>query len=286
MPYLQFEQQSRSLGPGVLSVGSGAEAGWRIREYDLLRLHALFLIERDGRVVVKRGSPDAPVAVNGVELTDDRQALVYGDSIQLGSIQFQFLEAAHEQTDTGEGYLRDTRRDRLFKLNEATRIGRDADSGLQLLEPEVARRHAEIRFDGSGFVIIPRKEGVTLINGVRISSPTRLEDGDIVSIGRTTLQFSTTPPPKSALEDGLRRRADPHVASAPKPFGSLERQRRLRRRSRKRAGRVAVVALAAAALIAGLVTAYERSLASTRGSNDAPSATSGPVTGSGSTAPR
>jgi hypothetical protein len=51
--------------------------------------------------------------------------------------------------------------------------------------------------------------------------------------------------------------------------GSFERQRRLRHNSRKRVGRVAVVAIAAAALIAGLVTAYERSLASTRGSDDA-----------------
>ena len=41
MAHLIFGDQTRPLGLGVLSIGSGVEATWRIREPDLLRLHAL-----------------------------------------------------------------------------------------------------------------------------------------------------------------------------------------------------------------------------------------------------
>jgi len=265
MPYLEFGQQSRSLGPGVLSIGSGAEAGWRIREHDLARVHALFVVERDGRVLLTRGSPDALVAVNGVELTEDSQYLAYGDRVRLGSIELTLLEASSQRAETNEGYFRDTRRDRLYKLGEVSEIGRDSGSNILLLEPEVSRHHAEVRWEGTGFVLAPRSGAVTLLNGTRVDSPSKLTDGDVVTIGRTTMRFSTRVPPNSALEEGIRRRADPRVAQLPTSFvGAYESHRRRRRSNRKRLGKVAVVAVAAAALIAGLVTAYERSLASPR----------------------
>ena len=266
MPYLEFGQQSRSLGPGVLSIGSGAEAGWRIREHDLARVHALFVVERDGRVLLTRGSPDALVAVNGVELPEDSQYLAYGDRVRLGSIELTLLEASSQRAETNEGYFRDTRRDRLYKLGEVSEIGRDSGSNILLLEPEVSRHHAEVRWEGTGFVLAPRSGAVTLLNGTRVDSPSKLTDGDVVTIGRTTMRFSTTLSPNSAREDGMRRRADPRVMPARTSFvGAFESHRRLRRSHRKRVGKVAAVALVAAALLAALVTAWERSLASPRG---------------------
>jgi len=265
MPYIEYGHQSRPLGPGVLSIGSGAEAGWRIRDRDLAHLHALLITERDGRVTINRATPDLPLAVNGEELGDTARALQFGDQFQLGSVEFTFAEAARPIGDTGQGYLRDTRRDRLYPLAEVTKIGRDATSDMVLQEPELARRHAVVRWDGSGFVLTPFAGAVTLLNGERLTSPTRLSDGDVVSMGRTTFRFSTIVPPNSALEDGLRHRTDKRVAPTPSMFtGEFESRRRGRSKARRRAGRVAVVALAAGALIAGLVTAYERSLASTR----------------------
>lgn len=273
MPYLEFEQQSRSLGPGVLSIGSGAEAGWRIRDHDLARLHALFVLERDGRVLLTRGSPDVPVAVNGQELREESQYLDFGDRVRLGSIEFFYLESSSQRPETNDGYLRDTRRDRLYKLAEVNDIGRDTASSIQLLEPEVSRHHAEVRWEGTGYMLVPRVGAVTLLNGGRLSSPAKLSDGDVVTIGRTTMRFSTSLPPNSALEDGLRRRADPRVTQLPTSFvGAFESHRRLRRRNRKRLGKVAAVALVAAALLAGLVTAWERSLASPRGATEPPAA--------------
>jgi len=266
MPYLELGQQSRSLGPGVLSIGSGAEAGWRIREHDLARLHALFMLERDGRVLLTRGSPDVPVAINGVELGDESQYLQLGDRVRLGSIEFAFVESSSERAATNDGYLRDTRRDRLYKLTDVNDIGRDAASSIQLLEPKVSRHHAEVRWEGGAYMLAPRAAAVTLLNGGRLSAPAKLNEGDVVTIGRTTMQFSTSLPPNSAREDGMRRRADPRVMPARTSFtGAFESHRRLRRSHRKRVGKVAAVALVAAALLAALVTAWERSLASPRG---------------------
>ena len=265
MPYIEFGQQSRALGPGVLSIGSGAEAGWRIRDQGLARLHALVVVERDGRVVISRGSPDVPLSVNGEKLDEDGRVLHFGDTMQLGAAEFAYVESSHQTGEANEGYLRDTRRDRLYRLGEENDIGRDVASSILLQEPEVSRHHCEVRFDGTGFALIPKVGAVTLLNGQRLMSPTRLSDGDILSIGRTTMRFSTSLPPNSALEEGLRHRADKRVAQMPTTFMNVfESRQRIRRRSRRRAGRVAVVAIIAAALIAGVVTAYERSLASTR----------------------
>jgi predicted component of type VI protein secretion system len=274
MPYLEYGHQSRSLGPGVLLIGSGSEAGWRIRDRDLAHLHAMIMTERDGRVTVNRASPDLLVAVNGEPLGDGARTLQFGDQIGVGSVEFTFVESAHPTADTGEGYLYDARRNKLYTLGEVMKIGRDITSDMVLQEPEVARRHAVVRWNGGNFIISPFAGAATLVNGERILAATTLNDGDVVSVGRTTLRFSTIVPPSSALEDGLRHRTSKQVAPLPSMFsGEFESRRRIKRTARRRAGRVAVVALATGALIAGLVTAYERSMASPRRGADSSSTT-------------
>jgi predicted component of type VI protein secretion system len=278
MPYIEYGHQSRSLGPGVLLIGSGAEAGWRIRDRDLAHLHAMIITERDGRVTINRASPDLPVAVNGEELGEVARALQFGDRIQLGSVEFAFVESAQPTEDTGEGYLLDARRNKLYTLGEVMKIGRDLTSDMVLQEPEVARRHAVVRWDGASFIITPFAGAATRLNGERLTAAAKLNDGDVISLGRTTLCFSTIVPPSSALEDGHRHRTVKQVAPVPSMFsGQFESRRRLKRTARRRAGRVAVVALAAAALIAGLVTAYERSLASTRRGADSSAVVGAPA---------
>ena len=52
MPYLEYDHQTRALGPGVLSIGSGTEASWRIIGRDLMPLHAIVTLLRDGQVML------------------------------------------------------------------------------------------------------------------------------------------------------------------------------------------------------------------------------------------
>src|SRR5688572_19457835 len=92
MPYLEFEHQSRSLGPGVLTIGSGSEAAWRIHGRDLAPLHAVITVEKGGYALVAAGAAEASIHVNGVEVTDGRAVVRYGDKFRLGRAEFRFTQ--------------------------------------------------------------------------------------------------------------------------------------------------------------------------------------------------
>jgi pSer/pThr/pTyr-binding forkhead associated (FHA) protein len=62
-------------------------------------------------------------------------------------------------------------------------IGRGSDCDLTVNDRQVSRHHARIRQGPRGFVIedLGSKNG-THVNGIRIESPTVLEDGDVVQV--------------------------------------------------------------------------------------------------------
>ena len=71
-------------------------------------------------------------------------------------------------------------------------IGRLADCDVVLVDPNVSRRHAELRRDGSSVVLIDL--GST--NGTRVNGATvkqrRLADGDEISLGSGSLRFEAS----------------------------------------------------------------------------------------------
>lgn len=78
-----------------------------------------------------------------------------------------------------------------FALAAACRLGRAEDSDLALPDPRVSRRHAMIHRQGDGeywLVDFGSRNG-TYLNGHRIAQPTRLRDGDRISLGGCELQF-------------------------------------------------------------------------------------------------
>jgi class 3 adenylate cyclase len=78
---------------------------------------------------------------------------------------------------------------RRIRISERLTLGRGDEAGLLIDDPEISRVHA---------VIAPTPEGLeirdlgslngTLVNGERISSPTRLAPGDVVKIGATRVE--------------------------------------------------------------------------------------------------
>lgn len=83
--------------------------------------------------------------------------------------------------------------DRYPLLGSLTTIGRDESADIVLDDPGVSRRHSEIRVttDGPHLVTSIRdlnSTNGTFVNGERISSQ-RLQDGDRVTIGRTSATF-------------------------------------------------------------------------------------------------
>lgn len=83
--------------------------------------------------------------------------------------------------------------DRYPLLGSLTTLGRDDSADIVVDDPGVSRRHSEIRVttDGPHLVTSIRDLGSTngtFVNGDRVTS-TRLEDGDQVTIGRTSATF-------------------------------------------------------------------------------------------------
>ena len=71
-------------------------------------------------------------------------------------------------------------------------IGRLDDCEIQLSDKNVSRRHAEVRPEGSGFVVVDLDStNGTRVNDARIKRR-ELSDGDEVTVGATTLRFEST----------------------------------------------------------------------------------------------
>lgn len=73
-------------------------------------------------------------------------------------------------------------------------IGRDAASHLQVLDAEVSRNHAAVKFQDGGHILDPIGKGLTRVNGVAIREPVRLNEGDLISIGEVSLVYTRRSP--------------------------------------------------------------------------------------------
>jgi pSer/pThr/pTyr-binding forkhead associated (FHA) protein len=88
-------------------------------------------------------------------------------------------------------------------------LGRDELADVPLRgDPQVASRHAEIRMDGGGYVLIPLAP--MAVNGQPVSAPVELNDGDLLQIGSFRVQFQ--------LREGQAARLPRDVVRAPLPL--------------------------------------------------------------------
>ena len=74
-------------------------------------------------------------------------------------------------------------------------VGRDPSCSFQLTDTLVSRQHFRITIDqsnpsNSAVIIDMGSVNGTLLNGQRLTAPTRLNDGDTISLGKTTLHFA------------------------------------------------------------------------------------------------
>ncbi len=74
-------------------------------------------------------------------------------------------------------------------VGEVVALGRAKECEIHFPDPNVSRRHAEIRFDGQSYAIVDLgSTNGTELNGQRVKHA-RLSDGDVISIGQTELTF-------------------------------------------------------------------------------------------------
>jgi FHA domain len=259
MPFIQYQGRSRAVGPGVLTIGGGREAGWRIEGKGLLARHALVTLERDGRVTVVGAAPDAPVYVNGERVSLSR-VLAPDDVFVLGEASFKLLEEAPAEAEGEDGFFIDLRRSRVYPLGDGGRIGREPGSLVLLQEPDVARAQAEVKRNGPAFTLMPLAPH-TLLNGVKASDPTPLREGDEVTVGLTTLRFTRRAPDREMLDPGARHTPDQRRRTAERfTTADLPTRGAARGAGRRALTRRLWLWIALAVLIGAGVAAWQRGL--------------------------
>jgi serine phosphatase RsbU (regulator of sigma subunit)/pSer/pThr/pTyr-binding forkhead associated (FHA) protein len=115
---------------------------------------------------------------------------------------------------------------RVFPLvKPTTLIGTHPTSDIVLVDPRASRTHARIEQSADGVSIedLGSKHG-TRVNGVRLSVPRSLTDGDLIEIGRYQLGFSAANSPQG-ITPSIVREIDASVSSGPQDAGVDPRER-------------------------------------------------------------
>lgn len=214
MMQLEYAGRRFDIPAGELGIGSGPEDDIRVAGEGILAGQAVVQGAPDGSAVIRRGSPDAVVAVNGVHLGPEPAPLLHGDRIQIGpavlvvadprtagSTQFVStvsspgsVSARGELTASGSpmtgGRLVSLTDGREYQVAESgISFGRDAAADVVLEHVQVSRRHAEISFTPRGYVLSDSSTNGTWVNGERIEGGRLLERGDIIRMGQHEFRF-------------------------------------------------------------------------------------------------
>ncbi len=197
MPFLEMNEDLREV-TSETTIGSGAQASWRIANKDLAARH--FTIRLNGsEATISPTSNQNIVVVNGKQVPTVGATLNSGDVITAGSVRLVYLADQNAQrprpTPPGEWYLMEPGSRQAYRLRKKTvPIGRDAASGIHIKDLTVSRFHADVRAEAGGYVLYSSGASGTLVNGQRVSTPRLLQSGDAIQVGDTTLNFTQTVP--------------------------------------------------------------------------------------------
>jgi len=114
--------------------------------------------------------------------------LVPDEELRVG--QCDVVTEILEGAPAGSLVLDDGRRITLGERGIA--LGRLPDNDVQVADSKASRRHAEIRPQGTGFLLVDlQSTNGTRVNGAKVAEH-RLADGDVVEIGATVFRFEAS----------------------------------------------------------------------------------------------
>jgi serine protease Do len=190
-------------------------AGLALDDPQVSRRHAAVRPVERGLEIEDLGSANG-TSVNGESLSGCRR-LRHSDVVQVGSIRLIADVPAAPREDTA---LPGARHDALLVVKEGAFLGRrypiagDVVIGrlgadITFDDPLVSRRHAIVRplRDGLELEDLGSVNG-TRVNGAQVEGSQRLENGDVLAIGRVVLEV------RLGLADHARTRQDPHATVA------------------------------------------------------------------------
>ena len=213
MPYIQFNDQRFPLTAAELTVGAYDGAALRLPGDDAT-LRAVLLVGADGTGLVRRGSADSAVFVNGVQLGAEPSPLLHGDKLSLGAHELrygddvkggstQFLSsmnvpdairakgsAPKKPTTATGGRLVSLVDGREYPVPDAgVSFGREIGNDIVIASTEVSRKHASIAPAEGGYVVTDLSTNGLTVNGTRVEKSQLLGRGDVLKIGPEEYRF-------------------------------------------------------------------------------------------------
>ncbi len=207
----------RELGPET-SVGSGAQATWRVPSKDLAARHFTVNVNGDGKANVVPASAQHVVILNGEPVPVTGAAVKGGDIISAGTAHFIYLKKESDKRPelpepNGAAFLVDAENRRAYPLNRrVVQIGREIGCNIVLKDTSVSRFHADIRGEGGQHVIYSMGSGGTKVGDETVKHPRMLREGDAVRIGRATFTFTRDKVPTGLKVLDLEEHADESFA--------------------------------------------------------------------------
>jgi|SoiMethySBSTD1v2_1073268.scaffolds.fasta_scaffold592337_1 hypothetical protein len=117
--------------------------------------------------------------------------LALDDELRPG--RFTVVSRLHEgRGGVGAGTLVLPAGERIPLADKPVLIGRLPDCEITLSDPNVSRRHAEVRPFGTGFLVVDLgSTNGTRVNGATVSEH-QLKDGDAITVGATRIRFDAS----------------------------------------------------------------------------------------------
>jgi pSer/pThr/pTyr-binding forkhead associated (FHA) protein len=214
MPYLQLQDQQFPLPEGDATVGAFDGATVRLPTGDPAA-RAVITVSQKG-VVIKRGTPDAVVLVNGLQLGLEPSPVLHGDRIEIAGHELrlgddqkggstQFVSAADiaalvaqgkpsaapkKPTSATGGRLVSLVDGREYAVPDAgISFGREVGNDVVLASTEVSRKHASIAPASNGYVLTDHSTNGVWVNGTRVSGTQLLGRGDVIKMGTEEFRF-------------------------------------------------------------------------------------------------
>ena len=237
MPYIQFNDQRFPLSAAELTVGAYEGAAVRLPGDDAT-LRAVLHVGADGTGLVKRGSAEAVVFVNGVQLGAEPSPLLHGDKLSLGAHELrygddikggstQFLSsmnipdvlkargsAPKKPTTAAGGRLVSLVDGREYPVPDSgVTFGREIGNDIVIASTEVSRKHATIAPGEGGYVVTDLSTNGMTVNGVRVDKTQLLGRADVLKIGPEEYRF---------YADVAKPEAPALVADTPFGLGTLD----------------------------------------------------------------
>lgn len=202
----------------ITRIGRKPENDLALNDPEVSSQHAQIKADVGGYVLEDVGSTNGTF-INKIKINEPTR-LTSGALIKIGETQMQFvfgdpsenlrmtsaglpeapLPTPASPSDPEWGFLQVNERTiplQMLTLN----IGRDANAEIVLNDPAISYKHAYlVRQANDSYLLDLGSSNGTYVNGTRISIPHRLENGDVIKLGETSLVYRSGSAPISKRE--------------------------------------------------------------------------------------